>query len=241
MSTSGIENKSAERVRGVFDSIAYRYDITNHLLSFGADIYWRRAAVGVAEPRDDEKVLDMCCGSGDFIFSFVKNGVGPERLTGCDFSSEMIEIAKEKERRKGGAGIEWVVGDCSRTEFSDGSFDIVSCGFGVRNMEDLGAGLREMHRVLRVGGRVCILEFSLPKRRFSGLLYRFYLGKVLPLIGGLVTGRFAAYRYLARTVADWDAKIDMAAKLKKAGFEVLKVKKLSFGIAKVYLGWKNIV
>jgi demethylmenaquinone methyltransferase/2-methoxy-6-polyprenyl-1,4-benzoquinol methylase len=134
-------------------------------------------------------------------------------------------------------GIEWVVADCCKTEFADGSFDIVSCGFGVRNMEDLPKGLRQMYRVLGQGGRACILEFSLPKTWFTRLIYRIYLGKVLPIVAGLVTGRFEAYRYLARTVASWDEQIDMAEELKAAGFSRVDAKKLSFGIATVYIAY----
>ena len=234
-----VENKSAERVRGVFDSIAYRYDLANHLLSFGMDFYWRRAAVRLAGAKQGAKVLDMCCGTGDFLFSFAASGVEFGKLAGCDFSSEMIEIARLKEKRKGVEGINWVVGDCCRTEFADGCFDIVSCSFGVRNMEDLPAGLREMYRVLGEGGRACILEFSLPKTWFSRLLYRIYLGKILPIVGGLVTGRFEAYRYLARTVVSWDEQIDMAGELKTAGFSEVAAKKLSFGIATVYIAYSG--
>ena len=230
------ENKSSGRVRGVFDSIARRYDLANCLLSFGMDSYWRRAAVRLAGAKEGARVLDMCCGTGDLLFRFAKSGVEFGRLVGCDFSGEMIEIAKNKE--KSGTGeIEWLVGDCCKTEFADGSFDIVICGFGVRNMEELGAGLREMHRVLGEGGRACILEFSLPKTWFLRLLYRFYLGKVLPIVGGLVTGKFEAYRYLARTVASWDEKIDMGAELRAAGFSEVLVKKLSLGIATVYIAY----
>ncbi len=233
----------SEQVREVFDGIAGRYDLANHVLSAGVDFYWRRAAVGMTEPVKEDRVLDMCCGTGDFAFSFAQGGVG--HVVGCDFSCEMIELAKVKQQKFAAkqkaceAGFEWKVGDCTATDFADGSFDIVSCAFGVRNMADLSAGLSEMHRVLRSGGRACILEFTLPKNFLIRWVYLLYFRWVLPLVGGLISGKLSAYQYLSSSVRKWDRDVDLAGELKEAGFAEVLVRPMSFGIASVYVAVRS--
>jgi demethylmenaquinone methyltransferase/2-methoxy-6-polyprenyl-1,4-benzoquinol methylase len=127
------------------------------------------------------------------------------------------------------------VGDCTATDFEDGSFDIISCAFGVRNMANPQKGLREMHRLLRPGGRACILEFTLPKNLLIRALYMVYFRWILPLIGGVISGKLSAYRYLADSVCKWAEEVDLAGQLKEAGFDSVEVRPLSFGIAALYL------
>ena len=233
------ETERSQRVRTVFGSIARRYDLANHVLSFGVDFRWRWIAVAMTNPAKDDRLLDMCCGTGDLAFAFGRGGVG--HVTGCDFSAEMVELAKIKQdklgrrNKTGDAVFEWQVGDCTATEFEDGSFDIISCAFGVRNMANLQKGLREMHRLLRPGGRVCILEFTLPKNLLVRALYMVYFRWVLPLIGGIISGKLGAYRYLADSVCRWDREIDLAGELTAAGFERVEVKPLSFGISAIHI------
>ena len=193
-------------------------------------------------PGAGDRLLDMCCGTGDFAFAFARAGVG--RITGCDFSPEMIELAGIKESKfkrrvkYADVDIEWQVCDCMATGLESESFDIVSCAFGVRNIADLSAGLKEMYRLLRRGGRVCVLEFSLPKNAVIRAVYLPYFRWILPVLGGLISGDYGAYRYLAESVRRWDRGVDLAAELHKAGFREIVVRPLTFGIATVYVGHK---
>jgi len=228
----------ASRVRGVFGAIAPRYDLANHVLSLGVDFYWRRKAVRLMQPLAGRRVLDMCCGTGDFALAFACAGAA--EVVGCDFSMEMIELAAAKERRlhkKGklsGAQIGWRACDCTATDLESQSFDIVSCAFGVRNLTDLAAGLAEMHRLLRPGGQVCTLEFSLPANPVVRAAYLTYFRWVMPLAGGLITGRSAAYRYLHDSVRQWDKHVDLAAHLQNAGFQNVCATPFTCGITTLY-------
>jgi demethylmenaquinone methyltransferase/2-methoxy-6-polyprenyl-1,4-benzoquinol methylase len=243
MAEVNIGDKSSE-IRRMFGLIAWRYDIANCLLSLGMDRLWRKKAVKMSQLKRNQKVLDMCCGTGDLAFSFAMHGEGLAGIACCDFSDKMIEIARDKRKKLGAAGklgevnFEWAVEDCTACGFDSGSFDIVSCGFGVRNMTDLNAGLGEMYRMLREGGKACILEFSLPKSKAMRWLYNFYLCWCLPLIGGIITGKYGAYRYLAKTVNKWATEVDLAKELKGAGFKSVEVKGLSCGIVTVYLAYR---
>lgn len=138
------------RVRSLFGKISGRYDLANHVLSLGVDLWWRRVLVRMSGVKAGESVLDMCCGTGDVAFAFAKylDGLG---IVGCDFSEEMVELARSKKR---GGDIEWKVADCCATDFGDAEFDVVSCAFGVRNFAELSKGLREMRRLLKNGGRI---------------------------------------------------------------------------------------
>ena len=235
-------DNSAVRIKGLFDGIAGRYDLANSLLSFGADSRWRRSLVSMAKVKDGEKLLDMCCGTGDLAFSFAAGG-RLEKITGCDLSDEMVELAKAKEKKLRGKGqlpqFCWAVGDCTASGFDSESFDIISCAFGVRNMEKLSAGLGEMHRLLRAGGRACILEFSLPKSMLMRWVYLVYLSWILPVLGGIISGRFSAYRYLAISVRQWSEGVDLEAELKAAGFDRMIIRKLSMGAVTAYIVYKG--
>ena len=239
----GVDGKGRQ-LGVVFSGIASRYDLANHVLSCGVDFRWRRTAVAMAAPGTGDRLLDMCCGTGDFAFAFARASADTGRITGCDFSPGMIELAGIKEsrfkRRRKHAIVEmdWKLCDCTATEFESESFDIISCAFGVRNLADLSAGLKEMHRLLRPGGRVCILEFSLPKKAVIRAAYLPYFRWVLPVLGGLIGGDYDAYRYLAESVRRWDRQVDMVAELHKAGFREIVARPLTFGIAAVHVGHK---
>jgi len=233
-------NKDASKVAGMFDGIAGRYDLSNHLLSGGVDFLWRRLAVKLTGAKKADAVLDMCCGTGDLGFCFAKHSeVG--KVVGCDFSEEMVRLARLKEdklTKKGKFGdteFEWAVGDCTVTGYDDESFDIISCGFGVRNMADLDSGIREMHRLLKKGGKVCILEFSLPECSVLRPVYLFYLRYILPIFGAIITGKLSAYRYFADSIVQWDKEVDLEKSLEAAGLEKTTVKPLSKGIATIYV------
>ena len=229
----------------MFSEIAGSYDLANRLLSFGTDVGWRKKAVEAVKPQVGQEVLDMCCGTGDVAITFAKVQPGLKRVVGCDFSKTMVELAQQKQAKltqdgePGFENFQWCQGDCLATEFDDGSFDVVSCAFGLRNMVDLSAGLKEMHRVLKPNGRVCILEFSLPSNILSRCVYLLYFHFVLPVIGGAISGKFGAYRYLVTSVRKWDREVDLAGALEQAGFGEVKVLPLTLGIAKIHIACKR--
>ena len=233
-------NKEAGRVSSMFDGIAGRYDLANHLLSGGVDFLWRRLAVRLSGAKKGDVVLDMCCGTGDLAFCFAARSE-VSKVVGCDFSEEMVRLARLKEEKlakKGKPGdteFEWATGDCTATSYENDSYDIISCGFGVRNMADLDAGLAEMHRLLKKGGRVCIIEFTLPKLAVCRTAYLLYLRYILPIFGGIITWKLSAYRYFADSIVKWDKQVDLAKSLEAAGLKKAAVKPISKGIATIYV------
>ena len=238
------EKNKAENVRTMFGIIAGRYDLANHFLSLGLDIYWRKAAIRFIESGETKTIVDMCCGSGDFAFGFARYGAGVERIVGCDFSEEMIELAKSKEAKLsargklGAAKFKWQVADCGATGLDGDCFDLAACAFGLRNMTDLEGGLSEMYRVTKPGGEICVLEFSLPKMFLVRWVYLIYLRWFVPLLGGLLTGQFKAYGYLAKTIRWWDGEVDLPEKLTEAGFAQVRIRLLTFGTVTVYSALK---
>jgi demethylmenaquinone methyltransferase / 2-methoxy-6-polyprenyl-1,4-benzoquinol methylase len=228
-----------KKIEGMFSKISNRYDIANHLLSFGMDILWRRKTVRLFQSDSFEKVLDVCCGTGDIAMEF-KRQFNDAEVVGADISGGMIEIAKAKAKQKN-VDIKWTVEDCCEMYFEDESFDIVSCGFGIRNISEFRKALCKMKRVLKVGGRVCILEFSMPKFLILRALYGVYLGCILPVFGGIITGHFKEYKYLSSSIKGWASEVDMTDELKAEGFCDIEELSMSFGIVRVYIGKKNSV
>lgn len=223
-------------IQNLFGSISGRYDLANHVLSMGVDIHWRNLSARLLRPADNNKLLDMCCGTGDFAAAFEKMQNCPAEIIGCDFSAEMVQAAQNKYHN---TQVQFSVQDCTETNFDDCSFDLISCGFGVRNFTNLDKGLAEMYRLLKVGGKVCILEFSLPKFKPIRWLYLAYFKYILPIIGGIIAGDFAAYRYFVNSVIHWDSKVDLKEKLEKKGFKMQLQKPLTFGIATIHIASKQ--
>lgn len=176
-----------EVVEGIFNDIAPRYDLLNHLLSMNIDKGWRKKAMKYIGEQEKECLLDVACGTGDFSIAAYRAGV--KQVTGIDISANMVEVGRKKVSEM---GLEQVIslqhGDSEQMEFPDHSFDVVTVAFGVRNFEHLELGLREMQRVLRPGGKVIILEFSMPEHFPMKQLYRFYFRHILPSIGGWISG-----------------------------------------------------
>ena len=224
------------RVRHMFDSVAPRYRRVNRLFSAGRDAVWRRRAAALVGATEGDAVLDVACGTGDFLRA-LSAVVGPRsRLVGCDFSHEMLRAAAHDE---GDGGPAWIEADALRLPLVSESFNVVSCAFGVRNFQDLDAGLLEMRRVLRVGGRVVILEFTRPRNRWFRLLYEFYAHRVMPWAAAWVSGdRTGAYRYLPRSVVSFISAVQMCARLEQAGFGKVTATTVSRGIVSVYVGTK---
>lgn len=222
-------------VRSLFDSIAHRYDLLNHLLSGGIDFYWRRRALEHLREVRPLRILDVATGTGDFAIAALR--LGPEKVVGIDIAEEMLARGRAKVASRGlGAVISLQPGDAEMMEFADGTFDAVTVAFGVRNFENLEAGLAEMRRVLRPGGKAVILEFSRPAAFPLKQLYLFYFRRVLPLIGALVSRNRTAYRYLPETVMQFPQGDSMLAILRRTGFSAPAAERLTFGIASIYTG-----
>ena len=216
---------SPDAVRSMFDRISPVYDAMNRTMTLGLDQRWRRATVAaVVQPGD--RVLDACCGTGDLALAALDAGA---RVTGLDFSERMLERARRKS-----AEVEWVQGDALAPPFGDGSFDAATVGCGVRNLDDLERGVRELRRVLRPGGRLAILEITRPR----GLLapfYRLWFDRVIPLLGKVLPGG-DAYTYLPASVRRFPGPEELAALLRSAGFEDVRWKTFAGGIVALHIG-----
>lgn len=233
-------DKSNERIRRMFGEISPRYDLLNHLLSGGTDHYWRWRTVRNVPPEGDAPILDVCTGTGDLAIAYWKRTAGP--VVGADFTHDMLRFANAK--RPAGADqrpLAFVEADAQRLPFADDSFQIVSVAFGLRNVADTMAGLREMTRVCRPGGRVAVLEFSMPTNRLFGAAYRFYFRRILPRIGQLLArNRQAAYEYLPQSVAAFPQGETLAGMMASCGLDDVGFKPLTFGVATLYWGRKRV-
>ena len=226
-----------EVVKDIFNDIAPKYDLLNHLLSLNIDKGWRRKAMKHIGEEGKGHLLDVACGTGDFSIAACKAGV--KQVTGIDISANMVEIGKKKVHDAGlDARIDLLSGDSEQMEFPDATFDTVTVAFGVRNFEHLERGLSEMCRVLRPGGKVVILEFSTPERFPMKQLYRFYFRRILPRVGGMVSGDRSAYEYLPASVFAFPQGERFLEIMRRCGFRDVARRRLTFGIATLYTGVK---
>lgn len=217
----------SERVRRMFGSIAPRYDLANHVLSWGIDFYWRKRAAAIVASWQPNKIADLATGTGDLALALQKR-IPKAEIVGVDFLREMVDVAKRK-----GVG-QTVVADVMKLPFADGSFDCATIAFGLRNMEDCGGALREMSRVVGVNGHVLILEFSLPTISLLRAIYRFYLHRCLPFLGSLLTNKKGAYEYLAVSIEQFPSGHRMAELMARNGFTRVRFKTLTGGIVTIY-------
>lgn len=225
-------------VRSLFDSIAYRYDLLNHLLSGGIDLYWRRKAIECLRDLHPQRILDVATGTADFAIASLR--LHPREVVGIDIAEAMLELGRAKLNKRGFASIISLrTGEAESLEFETGSFDAAIVAFGARNFEHLEKGLAEMYRVLRKGGEILVLEFSRPRIFPLRQLYFIYFRQVLPLIGRIVSKSELAYQYLPDTVMKFPEGDDFLAILRQAGFSSMSQKRLTFGIASVYTGTKE--
>jgi demethylmenaquinone methyltransferase/2-methoxy-6-polyprenyl-1,4-benzoquinol methylase len=221
----------------MFDRIAHRYDLLNRLLSFGRDVAWRRRLVTRLPEGEPLAVLDLATGTADVLLTLARECPRVRTGVGADMSGGMLEHGHRKIRERGLDGrFRLVRTDATALGLAPGAFDAVTIAFGIRNVIDVDAGLREMFRVLRPGGRALILEFSLPANRAFRALYLFYFRHVLPRLGGLISGDFAAYRYLNQTVETFPYGDAFARLMRDAGFTRVEAEPLTFGIATLYRG-----
>lgn len=221
----------------MFAGIANRYDLLNHLLSGNTDKRWRRlVAKRLHEVLSQEgaRALDVACGTGDLSLALAK-GTGA-RVVGTDFCRPMLEIAQRKASADDFAEIPFIEGDALQLPFADSSFDAVTIAFGLRNLASVEAGLKELRRVLKPQGRAAILEFSIPVIPGFRALFRFYFTRVLPKVGGMISGSRGAYEYLPDSVSRFPDQKRLAAMMSEAGFEEVEYKNLTGGVAALHLG-----
>ena len=225
--------KRGGRVSKMFDRIAPTYDLLNHLLSANIDARWRKEAVGALHLTGRERVLDACTGTGDLAKALLDGGAAEVDAT--DFAPEMLRRAEAKT----GGRARLTVADTTALPFPDATFDAATVGFGVRNLQDLDGGLSDLCRVLRPGGRLCVLEFSRPPNPLFRGVFNLYFMLILPLIGNLVSGGADnAYAYLPRSVLAFPGPEALAERMRRAGFARVDVTPLTFGIACLHLGTK---
>jgi demethylmenaquinone methyltransferase / 2-methoxy-6-polyprenyl-1,4-benzoquinol methylase len=233
----GGEYQKTRDVSAMFDRIAHRYDFLNRFLSAGIDRTWRRKAVDRLAALHPKSILDVAAGTGDMIVECLR--LHPERVAGIDPSQAMLDVARAKiASQSSPPPVELTTGSAERLPFPAGSFDAVTCAFGVRNFANLEEGLSEFFRVLRPGGSAVILEFSQPQGIPGEKLYRFYFTHLLPFVGGLVSGDRSAYQYLHDTVDVFPSGGDFLSLLRDASFADLHSEMLSYGIATIYTGTK---
>ena len=236
---------AARAVREMFTSIAPRYDLLNHVLSFNVDrIWWWRTARTFQNilSRKDARVLDLCCGTGDMTFALHRRAENSPRIVGADFSHAMLQRALVKSSRSSSGNdristLGWVEADALNLPFPDEHFDLVTSAFGFRNLADYDAGLREIARVLRSGGEFGILDFGEPQG-MTGSLYRFYFNQILPRVGTLISGVRGPYAYLPASVERFPQPEEMIARMRGAGFRDAAWTPYTFGIAGLYRGRK---
>ena len=218
-------------VRAMFDRIARRYDLANHVLSGGVDFWWRHRAATIVQQWGANRVLDVATGSGDLALAITRK-LPNATVTAADFSPEMLAMARAKGLPR------TVLADALKLPFADGSFDCVTVAFGLRNMADWGAALREMARVLESGGHILVLDFSIPKDALQRG-YRFYLHRCLPTLAAIVTGQRKAYEYLGASIEKFPSGTTMATLIEVNGFASAKAIPLTGGIATIYVAEKS--
>lgn len=224
-------------VRDLFDRIAPRYDFLNHLLSSGIDVLWRKKAIALLRPHNPLELLDVATGTGDLAFEAVRQ-LRPHLVTGIDVSPAMLNIGRSKAAKMAFHDVKFTEASAESLPFKTGTFDAVMSGFGVRNFSDLTEGLSEMHRVLKPGAPVLILEFSRPRAFPVMQLYSLYSRTVVPAVGGFVSHNRQAYEYLPGTIREFPDGTDFLGLLQTAGFHSLRHIPLTFGISAIYYGIK---
>lgn len=220
---------------GLFGSIARRYDLANRVISLGRDRTWRRVPAGQLYPGNPEgALLDAACGTGDQLYALIQRGCIYRTMTGLDCSAPMLEQARKKPLLMRHA-IQWVRGQADALPFPDASFDAVTMSFGLRNMSDRAVVLRELRRVLAPSGRVAILEFSMPEHGILRLLFNLYLTTFLPWAGGVLTGQFSAYHYLAASIHRFPPPAAVCREMRDAGFKEARAIPVDLGCVYLYL------
>ena len=232
------EAEKAGMVHGVFSRVASKYDVMNDLMSGGVHRLWKDAMMDWLAPRPGQRLLDVAGGTGDVAFRFLKRAPGATAVV-CDLTEPMlIEGRKRAEAEKLAASLDWVVGDAMALPFENGSFDVYTISFGIRNVTRIADALAEAYRVLKPGGRLMVLEFSQIPNELMQKVYDLYSFNVIPVMGQIVTGDRASYQYLVESIRKFPDQDRFAAMIREAGFGQVKYRNLSLGIAALHSGWK---
>lgn len=228
-------SKSPVRISGMFDAIAGRYDVLNHVLSGGIDRRWRRRAIASLQLAGGERILDVCAGTGDLAIAAVRARPAAGRVVGIDFAAAMLAVGRDKlVRARLEDRVAFVRGDATCIPANDESFDAVTMGFGIRNVADVPAACREIRRVLKPGGRIAILEFAVPTVPGFSQIYLWYLRHVLPRIGRAVSRHDGAYGYLHASIDAFTAPDEFVKILRQCGFVAIEPVSLTFGSVFLY-------
>lgn len=232
------EGDKGQLVETMFDNIAPTYDTLNHRLSWDIDRYWRRKAIEALLPHKPKMMLDVATGTGDFAI-LAAEMLRPEKLIGIDISEGMMRVGRKKVKEKGlDDVISFAKEDCLRLSYENDTFDAVTAAFGIRNFQDLEKGLREMYRVLKDGGMLCIIELTSPVRFPMKQLFHLYSHSVLPVYGKIISKDSSAYSYLTRTIEAFPQGETMKEVLRRVGFSEASFQRLTFGICTMYLAKK---
>ncbi len=234
-SRSASELEHAKAVRAMFSGIAGRYDLLNHVLSMNIDKRWRKLVRQKLQPildKPDATVLDVACGTGDLSIELQSHAKA--RVIGTDFCRPMLTVAAEKSET-----IPFIEGDAMNLGFADDSFDAVTIAFGLRNLSNFADGLAELHRILKPGGKLAVLEFSSPIIPGFRQAFNFYFTRILPRIGGAVSGSRGAYEYLPDSVSKFPDQKRLAALMQETGFDDVEYTNLTGGIAAIHIGTKR--
>lgn len=232
------EDAKAGMVHGVFSRVASKYDIMNDLMSMGIHRIWKDAMMDWLAPRPGQSLLDVAGGTGDVAFRFLKRAPGAT-ATVCDMTESMlIEGQKRAEAEDMAERLSWVVGDAMNLPFEDNTFDVYTISFGIRNVTRIPDALREAYRVLRPGGRIMVLEFSQIPNDMLQSLYDAYSFNVIPVMGQIVANDRDSYQYLVESIRKFPTQEIFASMIREAGFEHVKYRNLTMGIAALHSGWK---
>tara|TARA_Y100000817_G_scaffold287568_1_gene256213 strand:+ start:292 stop:1008 length:717 start_codon:yes stop_codon:yes gene_type:complete len=232
-SHKGSEKKKL--VTRLFNDIARRYDFLNHFFSFGIDYYWRSRLVKSIQPQKNHIVLDVATGTGDVAFKLAPK---TEKVTGIDIASNMIDLANKKKDKKKLLNVDFLVGDAENLPFEDNTFDVITISYGYRNISDQPKALKEFNRILKKEGRLFILEFSEPKNRIIGPLYKFYSYKVMPFVASIFTKKYA-YDYLPESIDMFPSRQEIKKTLEDNNFSNIDIIDMTFGISSIFSGQKN--
>lgn len=228
----------SQQVQGMFDRVAGRYDLLNSLMSVGLHHRWRERAADVAAPAPETSILDVCCGTGDLTFELAGRTSSGGHVVGCDFSEPMLDLAREKGRRRGVDGVRFEWADALNLPYDEGRFDTVTVGFGLRNFADWDKGLREMARVLKSNGKLVVLEFTKPTRPPFSSFYSLWFDRLAPLLGRL-SDNPEAYAYLTESLKTFPGPHGLAEKMDAAGFQRIHYRILAGGIVTIHSGTRE--